>query len=100
MNEAQAIFAGMHDDLFAALAQDEIIQRGSDTPVPVRVVIDYGVEKLGDFGQVIGRVTTAVFLASEFRPRLGDVLTVGTGSKKVDAIDSDDGFVVKAVLHG
>jgi len=100
MTDANAIFADMSVGVFDALGQDETVQRGTDTPVPVRVVIEYGIERVGDWGQVVGRVTTASCLVSQVRARLGDVLTVSGVSKKVAGVDPDDGFVAKAVLHG
>lgn len=100
MTDANALFAAADVDIFDALAQDETVQRGTDTPVPVRVVVAKGVKRYGDLGQVIGRVTTVDFLASQWQPEVGDVLTLDTGTKKVAAIEDDDGFVVKVVLHG
>jgi hypothetical protein len=99
LSEADAIFEGMDDDLFVAFGDDASIQRGAAAAVPVRVVLTRGVE-LGDYGQVIARVTTAMFRNREWQPKQGDVLVVGAVTRKVDTIDSDDGLVTVAVLHG
>lgn len=100
MSEADAIFEGMDDDLFVDFGDDATVQRGAAAAVPVRVVLTRGVEKLGDYGQVIARVTTAMFRNREWQPKQGDVLTLASGTRKVDTIDSDDGLVTVAVLHG
>lgn len=93
-------FAGMDEILFDEFGQDGSVQRGLGAPVPVRVVIDEGVERLGDYGQVVGRVAVASFMAPQWRPKQGDVLTVSAWSRPVASIDQDDGFVVRAVMHG
>lgn len=100
MSDADAAFEGMDDDLFAAFGDDVTVQRAAAAAVPVRVVLVRGVEKLGDYGQVVARVTTAMFRNREWQPQQGDVLTLTTGARKVDTIDSDDGFVTVVVLHG
>jgi hypothetical protein len=95
-----AAFQAMDADLFAAFGQSATVVRGTAAPVAVTVVIDRGVAKLGEFGQVIGRVTHASFRLAEWQPRVGDVLAFGSESHSIVAIDADDGFVVQAVLHG
>lgn len=94
------LFDGMHEDLFDQFGQDGTIQRGAAAPVPVRVVVDEGVQRLGEYGQVVGRVTVVSFLVAQFRPRQADVVNVAGWSKPVASIDADDGFVAKVVLHG
>lgn len=90
----------MDATLFEAFAIDASVVRGSDPAVPVRVVIDQGVERLGEYGQVVARVTLASFRNVEWKPQPGDVLTLNGVERAIDDIDSDDGYVSKAVLHG
>jgi hypothetical protein len=100
VSEADAIFEGMDDDLFVAFGDDGTVQRGAAAAVAARVVLTRGVEKLGEYGQVVARVTTAMFRNREWVPVKGDVLVVAGVTRKVDTIDSDDGLVTVAVLHG
>ncbi|HIY72256.1 MAG TPA: hypothetical protein H9827_12415 [Candidatus Luteimonas excrementigallinarum] len=94
----------MHEDLFEEFGVDASVTRAPDSPATVRVVIDRGIERLGEFGQVIGRVDVASFLVSQWEPRQGDVLIwtdrLGTHTKPVESLQENDGFVAKAVLHG
>lgn len=94
----------MHADLFEEFGVGATVLRGMALPVPVRVVIDRGVERIGEFGQVIGRVDVASFLVSQWQPQQGDVLAwtdrLGLHSKAVESLQEDDGFVARAVLHG
>lgn len=101
-----AMLADLHPELLDVFGSDGLIVRGSDPAVPVRIVIDQGVERIGEYGQSIGRMQTASFLAVQYRPKQGDVLTLlddlgdAQWSKPVASIDADDGYVVRAVLHG
>lgn len=94
------MFDDMHAELFEVFGQDGFVTRGVDPAVPVRVVIDRGVEQFDDLGRVVRRVDVASFNVAEWSPQQNDVLAIGAWSKQVDAIDSDDGFVAKAVMYG
>lgn len=100
MNGAAAIFADAHADLFDALGVDAFVQRGADPALPVRVVVEDGVARVGEYGQVIGRNTMVNFLRVQWVPARGDLVTIDGGTRKVDAIDTDDGIVARVVLHG
>lgn len=100
MSQLDAVFESMDDDLFAAFGEAATVQRGAAAPIDVSVVLTRGVEKFGDYGQVVARVTTAMFKNREWEPRQGDVLVLASGTRKIDTIDSDDGLVTVAVLHG
>lgn len=68
-------------------------------------MVDDGVAKVGQYGQVIGRVTKISFIKTEWDPVRGDVVTYPDRNgvllaRKIEAIDTDDGRVVEAVLHG
>ena len=100
MTNASAVFAEAHVDLFDALGVDAFVQRGSDADVPVRVVVEDGVARVGEFGQVIGRNTCVNFLRVQWVPMRGDLVTIDGAGRKVESIDTDDGIVVRVVLHG
>lgn len=96
--------AEMHVDLFAAFGTDALVQRGAAPALPVRIVVDRGVERMGEYGTVIGRVDQVSFLVSQWQPLQGDVLTwadrLGMHTKAVESLVENDGFVAMAVLHG
>jgi len=100
VNDAAAIFADAHADLFDALGVDAFVQRGTDAALPVRVVVEDGVARVGEYGQVIGRNTLVNFLRAQWVPVRGDAVTIDGVSRKVDSIDTDDGMVCRVVLHG
>lgn len=101
-----AMLADLHPELFDVFGSDGLIARGAAPAVPVRIVVDQGVERVGEYGQSTGRVQTVDFLAAQYRPRQGDVVTALDGlgaplwTKPVASIDADDGYVIKAVMHG
>jgi hypothetical protein len=92
-------FADMHADLFDELGQDGTVSRGVTAPVPVRVIIERGVQLLGEYGQVVETVDRASFLVAQWRPAQNDVLSVTGATRKVQRLLSDNGYVAKAVLH-
>lgn len=100
MSRADADFAAMDAVLFDEFGESVTVQRGAAAAVAVRVVLERGVAKLGDYGQVVARVTTAMFLNAEWVPLQGDVLNLATGNRKVESVSDDDGFVTTVVLHG
>lgn len=100
MSLGNAQFDSMHDELFSQFAESCNVQRGTDTPVTTRCIVDDGVARIGQYGNVIGRVSKVSFLRSEWQPQRGDVVIIDTLARKVESIDTDDGFVVEAVLHG
>ena len=95
-----AVFAPMHTALFDRLADPCTVQRDAASPaVASRCIVDDGVARLGEYGQVIGRVRMVSFLKSEWDPARGNVVTLDGVAQTVEAIEEDDGFVVKAVLN-
>lgn len=97
---AEPIFDSMHADLMAEYGQPGFVARGVAPLIPVTVIIDRGVAIMDDTGRVVRRVDIVSCLNTEWQPLQGDILTVGAWSKGVDGIDSDDGFVTKAVMYG
>lgn len=96
-----AQFADMHTALFDRLAVPVTVQRGAALPVASRVVRNDGVAHVGEYGQVIGRVTRLSFIKAEWSPARGDVVTFADNrAQTVEAIDTDDDIVVEVVMHG
>lgn len=101
-------YQSMHEDLFDVFGRDATVAPvGGGVAVPVRVVVNEGIERVGEYGQSTGRVTVVDFMPNQYRPARGDVVTLldeTTGAalwtKPVTSIDADDGYVVKAVMHG
>lgn len=99
MSAPNAAFAPMHASLFARFAAACTVVRGTDA-VALRCIVEDGVARIGQYGQVIGRVTRVSFIKSEWAPQRADVVTLDGVARKVEDIESDDGLVVTAVLHG
>lgn len=93
-------YDAMTSELFGEFADSCTVQRGADPAVASRCVIEKGVERVGQYGQVIGSVTHASFIKTEWDPQPRDVVTIDGNARKIEAIDVDDGLVVKVVLHG
>jgi hypothetical protein len=100
MSAFDAEIAEMDETLFAEFGEDATVQRGADAPVALRVFVERGVEKLGDYGQVIARVTTVMFRDNDWIPQQGDVVSITGSSRKVESIGMADGYVTTAVLNG
>jgi hypothetical protein len=101
VNAVNAMFAPMGDALFDQFAAPVTIQRGAAALVGGRCIVDDGTAQVGEYGQVIGRVTRVSFIKAEWDPARGDIVTTEDGTaRKIESIEEDDGLVVKAVLHG
>ena len=86
--------------LFGVFGTAATAQRGADPEVPVTVVIDRNVAKLGDYGQVVQRVDRISLRNSEWVCIRGDAFVIdGVGRRTVESIEDDDGLVNTAVLH-
>jgi hypothetical protein len=94
--------ADMDASLFEVMGDDATVQRGAGAPQPVRVVVARNQAKLGEYGKVVARLTTALFRNSQWEPQQGDVLTLTDGARRVASIDAEqsDDYVTMAVLHG
>lgn len=86
--------------MFAALGQSASIVRGTDPAQTVTVVIEHDQEATGTHGQRVGLATHIHFRKTDWAPQKGDQVTIGASSWRVQRIESDDGYVVKAVLNG
>jgi uncharacterized transporter YbjL len=100
MSDFDTDVADMDETLFAEFGEDATVQRGADAPVAVRAFVERGVEKLGEYGQVIARVTTVMIRNTDWIAQQGDVVSISGSSRKVESIDMDDGYVNTAVLNG
>lgn len=100
MNVADAHFQCADAKLFDVFATPCSIARGIVPGFGGRCIVDDGVAKIGQYGQVIGRVTKVSFIKSEWDPARGDVVTIDGVARKVEALDTDDGRIVGVVLHG
>lgn len=105
MSFDDTVLGELHTDLFGEFGVDAMVRRGTDDPQPVRIVVDRNAKRLGDYGQVVGRMTTASFLVAQWQPQQGDIVSwsdrLGAHAKPVESPShEDDGFVVVAVLHG
>lgn len=89
-----------HDVLFALFGEAAHVRRHRGVPVPVRVVVTFGVAELGEYGQGMTRVTTAKFLNREWRARAADLLQWSGGRHRIERVVFDDGVVNEAILHG
>ena len=92
-------------DLYAEFGVDATVQRGAAAPAPARIVVNYGQEVYGEYGQVVGRVTEVRFQCAQWMPAQGDLVAwtdrFGSHSKPVEsAARGDDGLEAVAVLHG
>lgn len=86
--------------ILAALGVSITMQRGTAAAVTVTAIVEDGVAQIGHQGQVIGRMTKVQFLRSQWAPARGDLVTIDGLTRKIEAIDTDDGMVVEVVLHG
>lgn len=86
--------------LFGVFGTAATVQRGADPAVPVTVVVDRNVAKLGDYGQVVQRVDRISLRNSEWVCIRGDAFVIdGIGRRTVESLEDDDGLVNTAVLH-
>lgn len=104
MSFDDAFAADILPELFSVFGIDATVQRGAAVPVPVRIVVNRNVPRLGEYGQVVTTVTTVDIPLTAWQPAQGDVVAwvdrLGSHSKALTAEIEGDGFVAKAVLHG
>ena len=93
-------FAVADDVIFELLGAVAHVQRPPDPSAPVRVVVRDGVERLGEYQQVIGLVRHVCVRNREWVFRRGDLITLDDRSLAVEAVVRNDGRVNEAVLHG
>ncbi|QDH70848.1 hypothetical protein [Marilutibacter alkalisoli] len=91
-------------DIYDTFGVDGTVQRGAAAPEPVRIIVDRDQERLGEYGQVIGRIDKVRCMIGQWTLQQGDVVAwtdrLGTHSKTVETQADDDGLESVGVLHG
>lgn len=78
---------------------DATVQRGAAPAVPVRVSKRDEVDRFGETASIATRERVIGFHRETWLPKRGDVLTLdGEGPRIVEAIVSDDGYLVEVML--
>jgi hypothetical protein len=94
------VFSTADDVIFATLGVVAQIQRLPNPPAPITLVVRDGVERLGEFQQVVGRARHVSARNREWVFRRGDEVMLPDRTQTVEALVKDDGLVNEAVLHG
>ncbi|WP_057916371.1 hypothetical protein [Lysobacter antibioticus] len=90
----------MDDVLFETLGVVARIERDGGHTVRSLIMVRDGVERLGEFQQVIGRARHVVARNSEWVFRRGDEVTLDGRTQSVETLVRDDGLINEAILHG
>ena len=93
-------FSTMDDVVFDTLGTVAQVQRPPNPSAPIRLIVRDGVERLGEFQQVVGRARHVVARNREWAFRRGDAVLLEGRTQPVEALVGDDGLVNEAVLHG
>ncbi|MBT2750004.1 MULTISPECIES: hypothetical protein [unclassified Lysobacter] len=93
-------FVTMDEVVFDTLGVVALVQRAGSPPVRSQLIVRDGVERLGEFQQVIGRARHVVVRNRDWTFRRGDTVTLDGRSQAVEALVRDDGLVNEVVLHG
>lgn len=94
------VFSTADHVVFATLGVVAHVRRSPSPSAPVRVVLRDGVERLGEFQQVIGRARHVLARNAEWVFRRGDEVTLDGRTQAVEAVVRDDGLVNEAALYG
>ncbi|WP_223618998.1 hypothetical protein [Lysobacter sp. ESA13C] len=94
------VFSTMDEVVFDTLGVVARIERDGGHTVRSHIVVRDGVERLGEFQQVIGRSRHVLARNREWVFRRGDVVALSDRTQMVEALIEDDGLVNEAVLHG
>ncbi|WP_408952089.1 hypothetical protein [Lysobacter sp. Hz 25] len=90
----------MDDVVFGTLGVVARVQRPPHLAAPVTVVVRDGVERFGEFHQVVGRARHVLARNRDWVFRRGDEVALPDRSQTVEALVRDDGLINEAVLHG
>lgn len=93
-------FLRADESVFEVLGTVTQVQRPPNPSASIRLLFRDGVERLGDFQQVIGRARHVVARNADWVFRRGDLVSIDGRVQPVDAVVRDDGLVNEAVLHG
>ena len=94
------VFSAAGAIVFETLGVVAQVQRPSSSSTSIRLVVRDGVERLGEFQQVIGRARHVVARNADWVFRRGDLVAIEGRLQPVEAIIRDDGLVNEVVLHG
>lgn len=92
-------FEQMDDVIFATLGVVAPVRRPNVSSVRIPLVVRDGVERLGEFQQIIGRARHVSARNREWTFRRGDEVTLDGRVQTVEALVTDDGLINEAVLH-
>lgn len=87
-------FQRMQERLFAGRLAQEALLRGQ----PLRIMVDDGVQMVGEYGESAGTRTVVTF-PSLSAPRVGDAVEFDDRRCLVDHIESDDGHFVSCIVR-
>lgn len=90
----------MDDVVFDTLGVVAQVQRPPNPSASIRLILRDGVERLGEFQQVIGRARHVVVRNAEWVFRRGDEVSLDGRTQAVEALVRDDGLVNEATLYG
>ncbi|WP_148649859.1 head-tail joining protein [Lysobacter antibioticus] len=93
-------FEAMDDVLFESLGVVARIERDGGHTVRSHIVVRDGVERLGEFQQIVGRARHVVVRNREWLFRRGDEITFDGRTQAVEVVVRDDGLINEAILHG
>ncbi|MGO1069581.1 hypothetical protein [Lysobacter sp. CA199] len=93
-------FQAMDDVIFDTLGVVALARRPNVSSVRIPLVVRDGVERLGEFQQVIGRARHVFARNREWVFRRGDEVTINARVQTVESLITDDGLINEAVLHG
>lgn len=90
----------MDDVVFDTLGVVAAVRRPNVSSVRIPLIVRDGVERLGEFQQVVGRARHVFARNREWVFRRGDEVALPDRTQTVEALVTDDGLVNEAVLHG
>lgn len=76
------------------------VERRPNSSARFTLIVRDGVERLGEFQQVIGRARHVVARNTDWVFRRGDEITLNGRTQAVEALIRDDGRVNEAALYG
>lgn len=94
------VFCVADDVVFTTLGLVAQVQRLPNRSAPITLVVRDGVERLGEFQQVVGRARHVIARNREWVFRRGDQVALPDWTQTVEAVVKNDGLINEAVLHG
>ena len=94
------VFSTADAVVFDVLGVVADVQRRPNSSARFPLIVRDGVERLGEFQQVIGRARHVVARNTDWVFRRGDEITLHGRTQTVESVTRDDGRVNEAVLYG